>query len=117
MKITQMWSQVKRLPNSRTNLLHLDQTSLIDIKIFILVGCFEKFEISIPKPIEVRWNSELKTLRAICKIKVLNEGLNLLKDSHLNLSNTEIPKVAELANILEPFEFVSDLLQVIIRVK
>ena len=67
----------------------------------------------IPKPIKVRWNSELKSLRAILKIKLddLNIGLSSIEESNLMLTQLDLTKLADLINILEPFEYVTDLLQ------
>ncbi|RNA22198.1 zinc finger BED domain-containing 1-like [Brachionus plicatilis] len=66
----------------------------------------EKKYNSIPKPIKVRWNSELKFLKAICQIKLidLNEALNLINNQRLNLSQNQNSRLAEKINILEPLE-------------
>ena len=73
----------------------------------------EKNYNSIPAPINVRWNSELKTIRAICEIRLsdLNSALAQAGLTNLCLTADERNKLIDLVNILEPFEFITDLLQ------
>lgn len=73
----------------------------------------EKKYNTIPKPLKVRWNSELKTLRAISKIRLadLTMGLSLTSDTNLVLTDNESKRLTDIINILDPFEYVTDLLQ------
>ncbi|RNA34700.1 zinc finger BED domain-containing 4-like isoform X1, partial [Brachionus plicatilis] len=73
----------------------------------------DEFDLSDREIEEIRWNSELKCLRAICKIKLidLNEALNMINNQGLNLSQNEHSRLAEIINILEPFEFVTNEIQ------
>ena len=73
----------------------------------------EKNYNSIPKPIKVRWNSEINCLRAICKIKLtdLNDGLKNIDSHGLILSQNEHSRLADVINILEPFEYVTNEIQ------
>lgn len=68
---------------------------------------------AISKPIKVRWNSELKCLRRISKIKLsdLNEALELVDERNLRLSQSESSRLNDIIQILEPFEFVTNEIQ------
>ncbi|RNA38879.1 zinc finger BED domain-containing 4-like, partial [Brachionus plicatilis] len=72
----------------------------------------EKYK-AISKPIKVRWNSELKCLRRISKIKLsdLNEALELVDERNLRLSQSESSRLNDIIQILEPFEFVTNEIQ------
>ena len=73
----------------------------------------EKGYKAISKPIKVRWNSEINCLRSICKIKLvdLNEGLEKIEAPYLFFTYNDMSRLIDIANILEPFEYVSNEIQ------
>ncbi|RMZ98133.1 hypothetical protein BpHYR1_020964, partial [Brachionus plicatilis] len=59
---------------------------------------------------EIRWNSEIKCLRRIMKIKLndLNDALDQIDENRLRLDQTEFTNLTEIMKILEPFECVTN---------
>ncbi|RNA04333.1 zinc finger BED domain-containing 4-like [Brachionus plicatilis] len=70
---------------------------------------------AITKPIKVRWNSEIECLKSICRIKLndLNEGLEKIESWNLSLTQNDYLRLIDIVNILEPFEYVSNEIQVV----
>lgn len=68
---------------------------------------------TIPIRVITRWNSEIRTLKSILAISLddLNGFIDECKFADLCLTKNDRLLISKIVRVLEPFEYVSDLLQ------